>query len=116
MITTTAPKFTTEVVTKAIDTEVKTTQGKTFFEYYAAKDFVVHLQYNQAREYKVGDKVKVHNAAGQTTYEDVYFFGHQVANSSNRYYRIRLAAAAARPPTPAAPSPPPSSPVPSCRH
>ena len=57
--TTTTPKFTTEVVTKAIDTEVKTTQGKTFFEYYAAKDFVVHLQYNQIREYKVGDKVNL---------------------------------------------------------
>jgi len=59
MTTTTTPKFTTEVVTKAIDTETKTTQGKTFFNYFAAQDFTVYMHYNQVREYKAGDKVNL---------------------------------------------------------
>jgi hypothetical protein len=59
MTTTTAPQFATEVVTKAIDTETKTTQGKTFFNYFATQDFTLYLQYNQVRTYKAGDKVDV---------------------------------------------------------
>jgi hypothetical protein len=59
MTPTTQPEFTTEAITKEINTEAKTTQGKAFFNYYAAKDFTVHLQYDQVREYKAGDKVGV---------------------------------------------------------
>jgi len=59
MTPTTAPEFTTTVTTKEINTEAKTTQGKAFFNYYAAKDFTVHLQYDQVREYKAGDKVSL---------------------------------------------------------
>ncbi len=59
MTPTTAPEFTTAAITKEINTEAKTTQGKAFFNYFAAKDFTVYLQYNQVREYKAGDKVGV---------------------------------------------------------
>lgn len=56
MTPTTAPQFITEVTTKEINTEAKTTQGKAFFNYYAAKDFTLHLHY-QVLNYKAGDKV-----------------------------------------------------------
>ena len=59
MTPTTTPQFIKEVTTKEINTEAKTTQGKAFFNYFAAKDFTVYLQYNQVREYKAGDKVGV---------------------------------------------------------
>ena len=55
--TTTAPRFATTPILKEIETENKTTQGKTFFNYYAAKDFTIHLQYNQVIQYKAGDRV-----------------------------------------------------------
>jgi hypothetical protein len=55
--TTTAPRFTTTPILKEISTEVKTTQGKTFFNYYAAKDFTIRLQYDHVIQYKAGDRV-----------------------------------------------------------
>ena len=58
MTPTTAPEFTTEAITKEINTEAKTTQGKAFFNYYAAKDFTLHL-HHQVLNYKAGDKVGV---------------------------------------------------------
>jgi len=57
MTPTAQPEFTTEKALKEINTEAKTTQGKAFFIYYAAKDFTVHLQYGQVLEYKAGNEV-----------------------------------------------------------
>ena len=56
MIPTTRPRFVTEVITKEINTEAKTTQGKAFFNYHAAKDFTIEMHYN-TRTYKAGDRV-----------------------------------------------------------
>jgi len=70
--TTTAPRFTTKPILKEINTENKTTQGKTFFNYYAAKDFVVYLHYDQVREYKAGDKVGLEPCDGGFAVLDGY--------------------------------------------
>jgi hypothetical protein len=51
------PRFTTTPILKKIDTENKTTQGKAFFNFFAAKDFALHLPYNQVIRYKAGEKV-----------------------------------------------------------
>ena len=59
MTTTTKPQFTTEAITKEISTEAKTTQGNAFFNYFAAKNFTVKLQYGNQIKYKTGDKVSL---------------------------------------------------------
>jgi len=59
MTPTALPEFRNEYKVTPIDTTAKTTQGKAWFNYYAAKDFTVYLQYNQVREYKAGDKVSL---------------------------------------------------------
>ena len=69
---TTAPEFTTEVITKEINTEAKTTQGKAWFNYYAAKDFTVYMHYNYVRTYKVGDQVDVDRCGDAFTIRDGY--------------------------------------------
>jgi hypothetical protein len=71
MTPTTTPQFVTEVITKEINTEAKTTQGKTFFNYYAAKDFTVELHYNTLNV-KAGDKVQLEPCNGGFAVLDGY--------------------------------------------
>ena len=72
MTPTTQPEFTTEKALKEINTEAKTTQGKAFFNYYAAKDFTVYMHYNQVRTYKVGDELDVDRCGDNFTVCDSY--------------------------------------------
>ena len=70
--TTTAPRFTTQPILKEVDTESKTTQGKTFFHHYAAKDFTVYGVYGYVQEYKVGERVNLQPHNGNFTLLDGY--------------------------------------------
>ena len=72
MTPTTAPEFSTEAITKEINTEAKTTQGRAFFNYYATKDFTVVIFYNQVRKYKAGDPVSVDRCGDAFTIRDGY--------------------------------------------
>jgi hypothetical protein len=72
MTPTTAPEFTTAAITKEINTEAKTTQGKAFFNYYAAKDFTVYMHYNDVRTYKAGEQVGVERCGDAFTVRDGY--------------------------------------------
>jgi hypothetical protein len=72
MTPTTAPEFTTAAITKEINTEAKTTQGKAFFNYYAAKDFTVYMHYNHVRTYKAGEQVGVERCGDAFTVRDGY--------------------------------------------
>jgi hypothetical protein len=70
--TTAAPRFTTKPILKEIDTENKTTQGKTFFRHYAAKDFTIYGHYGYIQAYKVGDEVNLERCNGNFTLLDGY--------------------------------------------
>ena len=72
MTTTTKPQFTTEAMTKEISTEAKTTQGDAFFNYFAAKNFTIKLQYGNQIKYKTGDKVALTPCDGGFTMLDGY--------------------------------------------
>ena len=65
--TTTAPRFTTQPILKEVDTESKTTQGKTFFRYYAAKDFSIYGHYGYMKAYEAGDEVNLECGDGNFT-------------------------------------------------